>query len=140
MKKYKSKIGLGILIYIAIILGSTSYFMFADGIWFGLIIIIAVAAFTLHLFLNTYYIVDEHHLIIRSGFMYCKTINIHTIRKIVETTNPLSSPAASLDRIAIHYNTYDMLMVSPKDKLDFMKHMTEINAGIEVVLKKDKKK
>jgi hypothetical protein len=30
------------------------------------------------------------------------------------------------------------VMISPKDKIDFIRHITEINSKIEVVLKKSK--
>jgi hypothetical protein len=140
MKKYKSKIGLGLILFILLILGGTLVIMIADQAWLGLIIIIAVAAFTLHLFLNTYYIVDGHHLMIRSGFLYHKIIDIHTIRKIEETNNPISSPAASFDRIFIRYNAYDWVIISPEHKMDFINHLMMLNDRIEVVLKKDKNK
>ena len=57
-------------------------------------------------------------------------IDIKSIRKIIETYNPLSSPAASIDRLEIFYNKFDSILISPKDK-------KEIGPG---QTKKEKKK
>lgn len=87
------------------------------------------------MFLTTYYIINGNDLIIKCGFLFNKTIKIDTIKKIEETNNLLSSPAASLDRIEIGYNQYDSVMISPKDKLDFINQLVTINENINVVLK-----
>jgi Bacterial PH domain len=44
----------------------------------------------------------------------------------------LSSPAASLDRIAIVYNKYDEIYISPKNREDFIKELLKINSDIIV--------
>lgn len=59
-------------------------------------------------------------------------VEIASIRKIYATKIPLSAPALSLDRIAIVYNTYDELFISPKEKEDFIKELLLINPNIEV--------
>jgi len=66
------------------------------------------------------------------------TIKIESISKIAEINSPLSSPATSLVRITIYYNTKDTVMISPKDKQIFIKQLTDINSKIDVILKKDK--
>jgi hypothetical protein len=139
MKKYKSKIGLSIVLFIAIVLGITSTIMIVNHVWPGLVINIVVVGFISYMFTSTYYVINGNDLIIKCGFMINTTIKIDRIKKIVETNNPLSSPATSLDRIAIYYNKSDSVMISPKDKMDFINQLNNINAKIEVVLKKDKK-
>jgi len=70
---------------------------------------------------NTYYVVDQNKLIIKSMVFRWK-INIDDITKIEETHNPLSSPALSLDRIKIYYfknGSVNSIMISPKDKEGF---------------------
>ncbi|WP_333694783.1 PH domain-containing protein [Flavobacterium sp.] len=59
-------------------------------------------------------------------------IDIHSIKRIYKTNNPLSSPALSLDRIAIVYNTYDEVLISPKLKKEFVEELLKINPNIEV--------
>lgn len=59
-------------------------------------------------------------------------VEINSIRRIYTTSNPLSSPALSLDRIAIVYNTYDEVLISPKDKIEFIGELLKINPYIQV--------
>jgi hypothetical protein len=59
-------------------------------------------------------------------------VEIQTIRKIYKTRNPLSSPALSLDRIAIVYNKYDEVLISPKYKKEFVDELLKINPAIVV--------
>lgn len=59
-------------------------------------------------------------------------IEIKTIKRIYKTNIPLSSPAASLDRIAIVYNKYDEIYISPKNREDFIKELFKINSDIIV--------
>ena len=61
-------------------------------------------------------------------------IEIKNIKKIYKTRNPLSSPALSIDRIAIVYNKYDEVLISPKDKEQFVEDLLKINPTIEVKL------
>ena len=59
-------------------------------------------------------------------------IEIKSIRKIYRTKNSLSSPALSLDRIAIVYNKYDEILISPKERNEFIDELLKINPGIEI--------
>ncbi|MFM2213583.1 MAG: hypothetical protein RL427_846 [Bacteroidota bacterium] len=61
-------------------------------------------------------------------------IDIKTIRKVYPTRNPLSSPALSINRIAIVYNKYDEVLISPKDRADFIEELLKVNPNIEVKL------
>lgn len=135
MKRYDSKIGIGLVLIISTILTGTSILMLIYQAWFGLIIILTVALLVIHIFKNTFYIISGNDLIIKCGLIYKVTIKIDKIKKLEETNNPLSSPAASLDRLAIYYYN-DYILVSPKDKMDFISDLMKINPGIEVKLKK----
>lgn len=72
---------------------------------------------------------------IRSGLITNQKIDINDIRKIVQTTNPMSSPALSLDRIEIFYHKFDSIIISPKDKILFIEDLKRINPAIEIDLK-----
>jgi len=61
-------------------------------------------------------------------------IDIKTIRKVYATRNPLSSPALSINRIAIVYNKYDEILISPKNREDFISELLKVNPSIEVKL------
>ena len=61
-------------------------------------------------------------------------IEISTIRKVYKTNSILSSPALSLDRIAVCYNNYDEIIISPKNKENFINDLVLQNPEIVVVL------
>ena len=136
MRKYKSKIGTGLVLFLAVVIGTSSIAMIINQVWAGLVVNLAVAAFIVHLFASTYYVIEGEELLVKCGFLISMRIAIGSVSKIAETNNPLSSPATSLDRIAIYYNTSDVVMISPKEKSDFIQHITRINSKIEVILKK----
>ncbi|WP_042076873.1 PH domain-containing protein [Acinetobacter nosocomialis] len=71
---------------------------------------------------NTYYVVENNTLIIKS-LVFGWKININDITQIEPTHNPLSSPALSLDRLKISYiknGRIAKVMISPKDKEGFL--------------------
>ncbi|MFF3100229.1 PH domain-containing protein [Viridibacillus arvi] len=81
---------------------------------------------------TTGYRISNELLIIQSGPLK-KRIPIKDIKKIMSTKNPLASFALSFDRIEISYGTdYGMVLVSPKNKSAFVKHLKNINPQIEL--------
>lgn len=88
----------------------------------------SVAAFTagvgaglpLWLFASTYYKIEPDYLLVRCGpFKF--SILLAEISGITPGRSLLSSPALSLDRLRIDYGHGKSLMVSPRDKEQFMK-------------------
>lgn len=53
-------------------------------------------------------------------FIVYEKISVATFKKIYNTKNTLNSPALSLDRIAIVYNKFDEILISPIDKKQFL--------------------
>ena len=104
--------------------------------WPPVLLSLVAFAFMAHLLLSTHYIVKDGNLKIKSGFIYNLNIQISTIRKINESNSVLSAPASSLDRLEIIYNKYDSVLISPKEKTEFIKTMLEINPTIEVNYKR----
>lgn len=136
MEKYKSKIDLWLVLFLAVTLGGSAIKMLYDGIWNGFFILLFTIAFVVQMFVTTYYIIDQEKLIIKSGFLVSLSIDINTIKKIEETNNILSSPALSLDRIEIFYNMSDNIMISPKDKAKFVAAIQKINPQVEIKKKR----
>lgn len=68
---------------------------------------------------STRYVLDDCRLLVKCG-PFKWTIAISEIRTITPTSNPLSSPALSLERIRIDYGTNKSLMISPKLKSQFI--------------------
>ncbi|MCF2492935.1 PH domain-containing protein [Dyadobacter chenhuakuii] len=131
-KTYKSEIGPELSISISGVLMIVSILLITKGGWAGLAIAALLAVFFLHLFSTTYYQILDDQLRIKSGFLMDRRIPIKSITKIVETRNPLSSPALSLNRLELKYNRYDSIMVSPKDRTHFIADLLEISEHIEV--------
>ena len=91
-----------------------------------------LALFLLLCFFKTGYVVDENMLIIHNGPLK-KKVPIKDIQKMKRTKNPLASPALSLDRIEISSHSHsDILLVSPKNKREFISLLKETNPDIKV--------
>ena len=142
MKKFRSKVSYGTLIVIFIFFfapiiigtinnGITKNFFVLNGI------LIPIYAFILYLFLSTDYTIDKGKLKIKSGFVYNKYLNIEKIKSITKTNNPISAPAASFDRIEIHYGKFNSVIISPKDKIGFIKELININPNIDCQILKN---
>ena len=136
MVRYKSKIDFWLVfIPLFVVFLVTIIPVILDDSYVVIFINIPVILIVLGLFLNTYYDVSDKVLKISSGGFYKLNIPIIKIMKISETRSILSSPASSLDRLEIAYNKYDRVMISPKDKSEFISKLLEINPNIEVKLK-----
>lgn len=133
-KTYQAKIDVGFFLLIILILIATSIPMFLDDtiIWTGVLINLLTLAFISHTFFSTKYIIENDSLIIKCSFFYKKKIAIHSITKVEESRSILSSPTPSLDRLEIIYNKFDSILISPKDKQEFLDHLQAINPQITI--------
>ena len=129
MKIYKSKIDWWLIVLLLCVFG----YPIVDGIMMKeytlsitfLVILLLVGL----LFYSIQYKIEGENLII-----WKNKIDIKTITRVYKTRNPLSSPALSLDRIAIVYNKFDEILISPKDREDFIKELLKVNPNIEVAV------
>src|SRR5690606_21134800 len=138
MKKvYNSKIGLELVIPLVLIFGTILFLTVNEKpSWVGIVILLLVILFVVHMFLTTNYTIESDELTIKCGFLFNKTIDIKTIKKITCTNNPLSSPATSLDRLEINYGKFDSVIISTKKKKEFIENITILNPNVEVNFKK----
>jgi len=129
MKIYRSKIDWWLVVLILAVFG----FPIVQGIqtkeYMLSIVFITLLAFFWILAITLKYKIEDEMLSI-----WRTKINIKTIRKVYATRNPLSSPALSINRIAIVYNKYDEVLISPKDRADFIGELLKVNPNIEVKL------
>lgn len=127
MKIYKSKVDWWLVVLILGIFG----YPIVNGILMQEYMLSVVFALVLVVFYflskMVKYVINENKLII-----WKTKIDIKTIRKIYKTRNPLSSPALSLDRIAIVFNKYDEVLISPKEKKLFVDDLLKVNPDIVV--------
>jgi hypothetical protein len=134
-KTYSSKISYGLVIVIFLVFfGPLITNLIYNGLNKKMILLIVfliiVFGFILHMFLKTEYIIDDHQLKIKSGFFTYKPIEIKDIKEITKSNNISSSPAASFDRIEIKYGKFEEMIISPKDKFEFAKYLTNLNPKI----------
>ncbi len=125
-------------VFIAVVLIGSSIPMLLDQpvLWIGIAINAVVGLFIGYTFTNLRYIIDGDTLSIRCGFLYKKSIPIHAIKRVEESRSPLSSPAASLDRLEIIYNKFDSILISPKEKQAFIDELVKENPDIVVLYRK----
>ena len=135
MKKvYKSKIGLEIIIPILIILAFGFKNIINEPKVAPIILLILVLAFITFLLTSIKYTIENQNLNIKAGFLINQNINIMNIESIKKSKNILSSPAASLDRIEIIENNKNSILISPKNKIEFIEELKKINPQIYVKL------
>ena len=129
MKIYRSKIDWWLVVLILAVFG----FPVVDGVlskeYMLSVVFITLLVFFWILALTLKYKIDGEMLSI-----WRTKIDIKTIRKVYATRNPLSSPALSINRIAIVYNKYDEVLISPKDRADFIGELLKVNPNIDVKL------
>ena len=130
MKIYKSKVDrwLGLVLVYPIFRSVASII---EGEWIGYIGIVLCLLFVVFISKSTKYIISENYLIVKCMFIVNDKIEISKIRKIEKTNSILSSPALSLDRIAVFYNKYDEVYISPKERQAFIDELLKINPEIE---------
>lgn len=122
------------MIPIGLIIGGVALVInFEQFTWVSVAMLGPLAAFIGYILLTTKYSVEQNELTVQSGFLSKITIDIGTIRRISETRNPLSSPAASLDRIELVYNASNRVLLTPKGKVGFIGELTAINPAIDIV-------
>lgn len=129
MKIYKSKVDWWLILLMLCVFG----YPIVDGIMMKeytlSITFVVILLLVGLLFYSIQYKIEGENLIV-----WKNKIDIKTITKIYKTRNPLSSPALSIDRIAIVYNKFDEILISPKDREDFIKELLKVNPTIEVAV------
>ena len=131
MKIFKSKIDwwLGLILVYPIFLSITAIL---KGEWIGFLGLVGVVGLIFILSKTTQYIINENQLIVKSTWIVNERIDISKITKIEKSNSILSSPALSLDRLLVRYNKYDEVLISPKEKIEFINELLKINPAIEI--------
>lgn len=101
------------------------------------IILVLVALMIIWMWFATYYEIEGKRLYYRSGPVN-GSIDINAIRKIESGKTQFSGlkPALASNGCVVHYNKYDEIYLSPKDKDGFFAELLKVNPAIEVVEKK----
>jgi membrane protein YdbS with pleckstrin-like domain len=83
--------------------------------------VVLLAAVYLGLVIPMRYGIDDEHLVVRHGIVR-QRIRLSEITEVSPTRSPLSSPALSLDRLAIRFGEgfFKSAMISPAAKAEFL--------------------
>jgi uncharacterized membrane protein YdbT with pleckstrin-like domain len=97
------------------------------GKWFIILPIFLIGiCLPIALLASTRYTITENTLSIRSG-LFKWEIPLKEISTIELTNDPLSSPALSLDRLRIEYGQGKYIMISPVNKVEFIRDLQAMN-------------
>jgi hypothetical protein len=123
--KFRSKVDAWLAIVLFGVVGFQLWAAFSlvrsgtPAAWTSVPLLLLGSAFIVWIFATTSYVITDTELLVRSGPVR-RRIPLVEIRTIVRTRNPLSSPALSLDRLAISYGAGGFCMVSPSDREGFL--------------------
>jgi len=93
-------------------------------------VLLFAAVFQLHALYSIDYTLEGSDLCIRASFFRWR-VPLAEIESIEPSSNPLSSPASSLDRLLIRYGN-KRLMISPEDKAGFLRALAQRAPQLEV--------
>jgi len=98
------------------------------GVYFLSLVAVAILS------LPTRYEITDQELLVRSGLMHWK-IKLTDIQEILPTSNPVSSPAWSIDRLQIRFmrgGIEQSLCISPSDQAAFLSAMSATDPNLLV--------
>ena len=105
-----------------LIIGQGIFLMNETSPWF-LVFHIVLAVVIFFWVRSIRYTLSEESLEIYMGLGMKRKIPLASIRKVALSNNPISSPAASLQRIAIHYDRWGYILISPKNREAFIEEL-----------------
>ena len=135
-KRFRSGISWWLVGYVLVVLIGTTLLTLKEGTWVGFAINMPILVWFVHMLMNTYYTVEAKTLEITCGIFKKIRISIKDILHVKETRNPFSSPALSMDRLEIKYADRKFVLISPKEKNDFINTLLEKNP--EIIIKRSK--
>ena len=100
--------------------------------WFMLGFYIPLMAFMLATIFNTHYtITAESKLVVHCGLFRFPIIDIQDITHYQYTNNPISSPAASMKRLALYHERRTLVIISPENRDVFIEVLKQHNASLQ---------
>ncbi|MBO0322059.1 PH domain-containing protein [Muricauda sp. CAU 1633] len=136
---YSSKVDLWLLAFILLVCGGGIVYSIGQAHWVSVAIQVGILLIIV-LFLDSFsYEIKEKIVLVKSFSWIVKEIPIESITEIIETNNPVASPAASLDRLEIVYGKYKSIIISPEDKTGFIDHLKSISPTITVKMRERNK-
>lgn len=129
---FRSKRSVWFTISVVLPLGFAVVMAFLDP-WYVSLTMLPVLVLSVPIYFRTYYkIRDINQLNVVCGLFYNKTFPIDDIVSLRPTSNVMSSPALSLDRLEIRFRDKKTLLISPVKPDQFIALLCSINPAIEV--------
>ena len=126
-----------ILIGLIVCVGALVTFnTFQEAWWLSSLFFLVFTAI-IRLLFSIRYEVEKDQLLIFSGIGKPLAIAIAEIRSVEASRSPISSPAASMERLEITYGKYDAVYISPDDRKGFIRALLNINPSIKVQLRQE---
>jgi len=100
--------------------------------WSMLALYLPLTAFILSIVFNTHYtITSDGKLKVFCGIFPFPKIEISDITHFKYTSNPISSPAASLKRLALYHNGRILVIISPENRDLFVEVLKQHNTSLQ---------
>lgn len=96
----------------------------------GLALLSGVGLFFTYMYLSTTYGIGDGALHVRSGFVLKERIEIGKITRVSRAKDFLAAPAFSFDRLVIRYGHERSILISPKERKQFLADLLAINPSI----------
>lgn len=132
---FKSKVDawlVGLIVLICLGIGAISWYEGGAGAWIAVAVTVFVCAGVLFMLFSIRYVVSGTRLKVFYFSKYSSSYDLRELRSVCPTRNPLSAPAASLDRLELKFTRYRDVLISPKDKAGFMALVRTINPEVRI--------
>lgn len=132
---FKSKVDAWLVVLIVLIgLGSGAIALLeADtGSWITVAVIVVICTAVLSMLYSIRYVVIGTQLQIYYTRTISSSYDLRELKSLRPTHNPLSAPAASLDRLELKFTRYRDILISPKDKAGFIALVKAINPEVRI--------
>ena len=129
--KMKSGISWWIFGPVLVIFVATGFLTVRDSL-IMLALYVPLSAFILSIVFNTHYtITSDGKLKVFCGIFPFPKIEISDITHFKYTSNPISSPAASLKRLALYHNGRILVIISPENRDLFVEVLKQRNTSLQ---------
>ncbi|MEO3407595.1 PH domain-containing protein [Mucilaginibacter sp. CAU 1740] len=135
-RTYRSAVSYGLFIPAGLLLAVAAVTaIYGRQVISSILVTGVILGIVLPIFLNTSYTINGGILQVRSGWIVRVDIPVASIKAIRPTNSILSSPALSVaDRIEITYGKFDSVIVSPKERAEFIADLVRLNPAIVVMV------
>ena len=131
MKTYRSRISIILVLALAAIIFTGAVLSYTEQKYTGMVISAVTFLLIIALFCCIKYVIDGKTLRVYYFPGIHTDIDITTITKMERSWNPLSSPAASLKRLAVHFGKGDVIYISPRHEQEFIDEINRIKATVQ---------